>query len=176
MIRSLLALSMFLTAAETAAQAPNTDVVRRMLGAIDSGPSALEWQALGPETVPLLEAIYRDTTVPAHVRFQALSALRHFPTPETRAFLLTVARESGQSDLHIRQALTSLGHAFGDSAVTDVSTFMAHTSSVVREGAALSLGRNPSALAQRTLRARLPVEPSPVVRMAIERALQPVRR
>jgi HEAT repeat protein len=152
---------------------PGRDQVRPLLMSYEQMPPAERWQALGPETLGVLVALYNDPSEPAFVRIRAVHAAGHFAIPATRTFLLAVARAEGQGDLFVREAVMALGRAFGEASVPDVRPFLSHQHTTVREGAVLSLRRVGSARALDALRARRSIERAPHVREAIERALSP---
>jgi HEAT repeat protein len=151
---------------------PSKERVRMMLSGFEDVPSAAHFRALGPETLPVLIELYRDRSQPPFVRLRSVHAVGHFPTPATRTFLLAVARAPGQSDLFIREAVLALGRAFGERALSDVRPFLESPEPVVREGAALAIGRVGSPAALELLRRRLVTEGAEHVRETIQRQIR----
>lgn len=157
--------------AQSTTQAPSRDSIRQLLTAYEGGPSAAEWRAMGPETLTVLVSLYNDSAQPAYVRLRVLSAVASFPTPATRTFLLAATRAPGQSDLFVREAVLSLGRAFGAAALDDVTPFLGSGDTVVREAAARSLGLIGTPAARDALRRRLVLEPDATVRQTLQSAL-----
>lgn len=170
--RLLVILSIVLTAfvgdlSPAHADAPSRDTVRAMLSSFEQGPSQIQWRAMGSETVEVLISLYNDAGEPGFVRMRAVAATANFPTPATRAFLLEVAAAPGQGDLYIRQAVSSLGRAFGDRALEDVRPFLTHREYVVREAAVRALGAMRAPVARELLEARIGIEREDAVRAAL---------
>jgi HEAT repeat protein len=170
--RILVILSLVLTAtlgfgSTASADAPSRDTVRAMLSSFEQGPSQIQWRALGAETVEVLIALYNDPNEPGFVRMRAVAATANFPIPATRVFLLQVSAAPGQGDLYIRQAVSSLGRAFGDRALEDVRPFLVHGDYVVREAAVRALGAMRAPIARQLLEARMSVENEDAVRSAL---------
>ena len=174
--RLLVILSLVLAASlgfspRASADAPTSDTVRAMLSSFEQGPSPIQWRAMGPETVEVLIGLYNDPNEPGFVRMRAVAATANFPIPATRAFLLEVAIAPGQGDLFIRQAVSSLGRAFGDRALQDVRPFLAHRDYVVREAAVRALGAMRAPVARELLQARMSIENEDAVRSALVEVL-----
>jgi len=143
-----------------------------MLSGYEQVPTAAQWRALGPETLRVLVDLYNDRDAPPYVRLRAVTAASSFPSRAARTFLLAVARLPGQSDLFTREAILSLGRAFGARAIDDVAPFLSSPEPVVREGAALCLGRIGTPAAVEALRRRLTVEGHDNVRRTIARSIE----
>lgn len=154
------------------ADPPSKERVRQLLSAIDQMPPATVWRALGPSTLGVLIELYDDPNEAPFVRMRTLVAARYYPVPAARTFLNAAASARGQSDLFVRQALLSLGRAFGERAIEDVRPYLSHADADVREGAVLSLSRINTDAARAALRDRLPRERSELVRSALQRALR----
>lgn len=164
-----------LVPASASATPPSKAQLRALLSGFEHTPDAQTWRALGPEALPVLIDLYDDADAPQYVRLRSVHAVSFYPSPATRTFLLAVARAPGQSDLFVRQAVLSIGRAFGARAVDDIRPFLSHEEPVVREGAATALGRVHTGAALSALRGRLSVEPSAQVREVIERSLRETR-
>ena len=157
--------------AQPTSPAPRRARVRAMLSGYEWVPGAEQWRALGPGTAGMLIALYDDASEPPYVRLRAVAAVAHFPSAATRTFLGAVSRAPGQSDLFVREALLALATAFGDRARGDIAAFMADPRPVVRQGAAIGLGRVGTAAAREILRRRSLVEGDIAVRETLRRAL-----
>lgn len=164
-----------LVPAGASATPPSKAQLRALLSGFEHTPDAQTWRALGREALPVLIDLYDDADAPPYVRLRAVHAVSFYPTPATRTFLLAVAAAPRQSDLFVRQAVLSLGRAFGARAVDDLRPFLSHDEPVVRESAAAALGRVRTDAALSALRGRLSVETSAQVRETIERALGETR-
>ena len=145
--------------------------VAQALSGYERGPDESWWRARGPETALALETVFRDRSRPAVVRVRALRAAVHFPTGRTRDFLLAVAREPGQRPPFVREALLSLGRAFGDRVTDAIAAFLDHERPVVRRAACEALSAIGTGAGREQLVRRLRSEPDRSVRSAIERAL-----
>ncbi len=151
---------------------PTKSELARLLSGYEELPPASAFRAWGPGTLSVLVELYQDGTQPAFVRIRAVYAAGHYPSPATRTFLLAVARAPRQSDLFIREAVLSLGRAFGPRAVDDLRPFLRHDEPVVRESAVIALSRIRSPEALSALRVRLPDEHAAHVRDRIRRAVR----
>ncbi|MEO0326177.1 MAG: HEAT repeat domain-containing protein [Myxococcota bacterium] len=153
-----------------AAQGPAPEVVRAMLSGYESVPSLAEWRRLGPETLRVLVALYEAPDTAPYVRLRAVAATAAFPTTATRTFLLRVA-SGASSDLIAREAVLTLGRAFGDGARGELAPFLSHRLPLIREAAARALGRIGTPGCRALLEVRLETEGHPAVRAAVTRAL-----
>ena len=142
-----------------------------MLSGYESVPSLVEWRRLGPGTLAVLVALFEAPETPPYVRLRAVAATAAFPSDVARAFLLRVAR-SATSDLIAREALLTLGRAFGEGVRGELAPFLAHRVPLLREAAARALGRIGSPACRALLEARLETEGHPAVREAMSRALR----
>lgn len=172
MLRFCALASLLLVSTTAAADPPPVAQVRTMLSSFEGGPSADAWEALGPETLTVLEQLYDDEGQPPYVRLRAVQATGHFPSESTRTFLKRVATQEGQNDLLIRAAVRTMARAFGSSALADIRPFLTHRATAVREGAVLALGSLESSRARALLQARLDVERNTTVRAMLQRTLR----
>lgn len=172
MLRLAALLSVLVLSATASADPPPVAQVRTMLSAFEGGPSAEQWQALGPETLEVLEQLYDDAGQPPFVRLRAVQAAGHFPSEASRSFLKRVATAEGQNDLLIRAALRTMARAFGGATLADIRPFLSHREVTVREGAVLALGAIESPRARALLQARLDVERDATVQATLRRALR----
>lgn len=145
--------------------------VRLMLSTIDMGPSAAEWQALGPNVISTFAEIYNDTSAPAFMRARTVYAARFFATEASRTFLRAVATTSTQ-DLVISSAVNSLSHAFGAAALSDIRPLIGHSAPTVREAVVRALSAMESPVAHELLMSRVNVEQNAVVQAALTNALR----
>ena len=83
-----------------------------------------------------------------------------------------MARRPHQDALFAREAVLTLGRAFGDRVVGDMAPFLRHHEPLVRRAAARALGRTRTAAARKHLREQLPREHDPHVRRGIMKALR----
>lgn len=172
LLTACLATTLVMTVTVAHADPPSKDRVRQLLSAIDQMPPATVWRALGPGTLGVLIELYDDPSEAPYIRMRTLVAAQHYPVPAARTFLNAAASARGQSDLFVRQALISLGRAFGERAIDDVRPYLTHADADVREGAVLSLSRIGTEAARAALRDRLPRERNEIVRTALQRALR----
>lgn len=147
-------------AAPVSATPPSKSELTQLLAGFEQAPAAADYRAWGPETLAILVELYDDPEAPAFVRLRAVAAAGHFSTASARSFLLRVARARGQNDLLVREAVRSLGRAFGAASVADLRPFLAHPAPAVREGAVRALAELRTPRAREALRARLPLEAS----------------
>lgn len=168
-----LLVSAALLAAPRLAHATPPDVarVREMLSSYEAGPPESAWRALGPETLPVLIALYDSTQEAPFVRQRAVAAAAYYPSPATRLFLRAVLTTPGQSELFVRTAVDSLARAFGADAWDEVRPYLAHQAVTVRMGAVRAATRIDTRAVRAALRERLRVEPDAEVRAALTAAL-----
>lgn len=150
---------------------PDAARVREMLSGFEGGPPESAWRELGPETLPVLIALYDSAQEAPFVRQRAVAAAAYYPSPATRTFLHAVLITPGQSDLFVRTAVDSLARAFGAGAWDEVRPYLAHQALTVRMGAVRAASRIATPAARVALRQRLRSEPEAEVRDAITAAL-----
>lgn len=146
---------------------PSRDRVRELLSGFEGGASHATWAALGEEALPVIIDVYNTTSEAPFVRMRAVSAAANFPTEATRTFLRTVANQHAQSELMIREAITAMTRAFGESATADVLPFLNHSSATVRLGTVRALATLRTATVTHALRERLRTERDASVRAEI---------
>jgi hypothetical protein len=136
--------------------------------------SKTELQAMGtPDAiVAALIGIYGDNTVHPAVRVQALTSLRFFPGPQSKAALESALAAPETPDVVRRPALKAYGVGFGDDAVDLVSKFLDHKDLHTRNAAARSLSDLGTQRALAVLRLRLPEEQNQMVKSTIEAGLR----
>lgn len=154
LLRLVFPIAVVLGLSVSSAAAQSRDEVRTMLSGIESAPSEAEWRALGEGTVPVLVALFDDTSELQPVRLRSVWAARFYPTAASRSFLERVAADGAQPGLVVRAAVQSLAFAFGRSAVAPVAARIGHSDSAVREAVIVSLGRMGGPQARAALEAR----------------------
>lgn len=168
----LLASTALLAAPRTAhAAPPDLARVREMLSGYEGGPPASVWRELGPETLPVLIALYDSTQEAPFVRQRAVAAAAFYPSPATRTFLHAVLATPGQHEIYLRTAVDALARAFGAGAWDEVRPYLAHDIVTVRMGAVRAASRINTPAVRAALRARLGSEQEAEVRDAINAAL-----
>lgn len=150
---------------------PDVARVREMLSSYEQGPPEAAWRALGPDTLPVLIALYDSAQEPTYVRQRAVAAAAYYPSPATRLFLRAVLVAPGQSDMFVRTAVDALARAFGADAWDEVRPYLAHASVTVRMGAVRASTRIDTPAVRTALRVRLRSEQDAEVRDAITAAL-----
>jgi len=125
--------------------------------------------------VDLMDIATSDAEDPG-VRVRAYRALAHYPSDETRIFLITAvntyaAASEGIDVLYLRAAMHSLAEVAGSDAVLVLDDLLDSSSRDIRADAALSLAETGSGAALPFLRARLTVETVEQVRWALKEAI-----
>ncbi len=138
-------------------------------------------RSIGPDTNRLLVHVAGDPNVRPSIRQNALRSLVVFPGDRTQRYLETVLYDpelSGtpQGTVLRRQAMLSYGTAFHGKAVSALAPLARDTDAQIREGAAQALGATQAEAARRILDSWLPHEPELFVRLAVDRALEGMRR
>lgn len=138
-------------------------------------------RSIGPDVNRLLVHVSGDPNQRPSIRQNALRSLVVFPTDRTRRFLETQLNDPGligtpHGLVLRRQAMLTYGTAFGQAAVAAIADLARDTDPQVREGAAGALAATRSESARRILDAWLPHEPELFVRLAVDRALETMRR
>jgi HEAT repeat protein len=144
----------------------------QVLSGYESMPGEDYWRARGPDTVAVLQALFRDDRQPALLRLRAVRAASYYTAPRARQFLLSVAREPGQKDLFVREALLGLARAFGEQAAGEIAPFLDHEKPLVRKAAAEALGAMKAERFRPELERRLKTERDRGVRAALQQALK----
>jgi HEAT repeat protein len=169
---------------ETAASPPMTVVaadpaaLRGKLEALFSGREHIvskdELDRLGSplQVSEGLIALYRDGAQPLVVRTNALTSLRFYPGPQSKAVMEEALLSKDTEDATRRSAIKAYGAGWKDDAVPVVAKLLDHGELHTRNTAARTLGDIHSASAQEALRARLPKEKEPLVRTTIEAGLK----
>lgn len=135
---------------------------------------------LGPDTVELLIDIANTPRDAARVRVRALAGLGLYPSEDSYAFLTSLLNERNLIGNHDglqmrRQAIRSLGRAFGERAIDELMTFKNDEQAGVRQSVAQALGDSGSQRALPVLELWLDVETDITVKMAIDRAVNQLR-
>ena len=169
----VLASAALLAAPTARAAPPDIARVREMLSGYEGAPPESVWRALGPETLPVLIALYDSPQEAPFVRQRAVAAAAYYPSAATRAFFRAVLIAPRQSDAIVRTAVDALARAFGAAAWDDVRPYLAHGSVTVRMGAVRAASRIDTPAVRAVLRQRLRVEQEAEVRNAISAAHAP---
>ncbi len=163
-----------ITAFALVASAQSVDVpaeVHELLGGIEYVPTAAEWQKLGPDAAVTLRAIAGSPKERPSKRSRAISAMAHFPTPETQAFLEGLAADTNSKPKFRGKALRALAVGFKSGALPTLKTFAADANSTVREDAILGLGTVATPEAKVVLEQRLQLETKVHLRETIQKSL-----
>ena len=182
MLLGTLALGLMATAAQ--ASAPYHEQRRELmvlLNAYEFRVDVAVLERIGPEVPKLLIEISSTTRQRPTVRNHALMALSVFPSEQTRKYLESLLMErslkgSPTGTLLRRQALRSLGRAFGDRVVVPIANLKDDPDPQIRIAVAQALGDTGSPRAQSILAAWLPHEKDLAVREAVDHALEHIRR
>jgi hypothetical protein len=150
---------------------PDVTRVREMLSSYEAGPPESAWRALGPETLPVLIALYDSAQEAPFVRQRAVAASAYYPSAATRLFLRAVLATPGQHEIYLRTAVDALARAFGADAWDEVRPYLAHEVVTVRMGAVRAATRINTPAVRAVLRQRLQVEADAEVRAALTAAL-----
>ena len=141
------------------------------LSAYDDATTAAEWQAMGASAGDELFAIARDTSALPSRRQGATQALGWFPSEAHHVFLTALVVDETADGGMRRGACHALVNGWGDAAVSDVTRALASADEQLRNQASRALGRLGTPVATAALEARLPSEPSEMVRAAIRGSL-----
>ncbi len=182
-----LALAFCVTLLAPAASAvPRTrdDVRRSLITWLESDEFRVDKRSLdgmGREINKLLVEVAGDPTMPPTTRQRAVGALAVYPTTRSRQFLTSIVFEraftgNALGTLLRREALRSLGRAFGESVVNTLTSVRSDSNPQIREACARALGDTMSDDAMAELAAWLPNEPELFVRVAIDEATDAIRR
>lgn len=143
--------------------------VTRALFVVEGEAPEAFFATLGAEgREALLSIAQSDAAV--GLRRRAVLALHHYPEPTVRAALVALLTDEAEDAIVSRYAARTLAEAFD--AFDEVAQALDDPRAVVREGAALSLGRLDPTRAIPLLRARASVEPDRFVREAIARLVR----
>ena len=140
------------------------------LGGHEHVPGRAELAALGAAegVTGALREIYRDRDQPLLVRIRALTSLRFYPGPESRAVFEQVLGDPQTGDPVRRAALKAYAWAFPAESVPALSRLLRHPEIHTREAAVRSLAEIGTTEAAHALRDRLSVETEPFIRQSIE--------
>ncbi len=135
---------------------------------------------LGPDTVELLIDIANTPRDAPRVRVRALAGLGLYPSEDSYSFLTSLLNErnliGNSHGLQMRrQAIRSLGRAFGERAIDELMTFKNDEQAGVRQAVAQALGDSRSARALPVLELWLTTEQDLLVRDAVDRAVNQLR-
>jgi hypothetical protein len=178
-----LALCSWVTVA-SAAERSRDDVRRSLITWLESDEFRVDKRALdglGKEINKLLVDVAGDPGQMPTIRQRAVGALAVYPTTRSRQFLAGVVFErafvgNALGTLLRREALRSLGRGFGESAVSTLASVRGDESPQIREACARALGDTGSDAAMSELNAWLSNEPELFVRVAIDEAIDAIRR
>lgn len=135
---------------------------------------------IGPNVNRVLVHIAEDPNMRSRIRVRAVSALAVYPTTRTSQFLAGLLYEpelvGTAGGLAIRrQALRSLGYAFGAKMVHTIAGLRDDADPQVREAVAHALGDTRCPHALEVLDAWLPLEQELFVRLAVDRSISRLR-
>ncbi len=135
---------------------------------------------IGSDTVELLIDIANTRADTPRVRVRALAGLGYYPTEDSYSFLTSLLSERnliGNADgLQMRrQAIRSLGRAFGDRAVDQLLSMRHDEQPGIRQSVAQALGDSGSERALPELELWLTTEQDLTVRIAVDTAVNLLR-
>ena len=136
---------------------------------------------IGPakEIVDHLVRFVSDTKLRPSVRQRAIASLRVYPSARIQKVLESLLYDPLLQDRAgvpmRREAMRTLGRAFGTGAVVSLSNHREDPNPQIREGCAHGLGLTGSSAALPILDAWLPHEPELFVRLAVDRAIAHIR-
>jgi len=135
---------------------------------------------LGPDTVELLIDIANTPRDAPRVRVRALAGLGLYPTEDSYSFLTSLLNERnliGNPDgLQMRrQAIRSLGRAFGERPIDELMTFKNDEQAGIRQAVAQALGDSRCQRALPVLELWLTSEQDLFVRDAVDKAVNQLR-
>jgi hypothetical protein len=133
-------------------------------------------EALGPDTDELLIDIANSPREAVRARVRALAGLGFYPSEATFGFLSSLLHERNlighETGLKMRrQAIRSLGVAFGDRGVDDLLALRGDAEPGIRQAVAQGLGDSGSLRALPVLELWLTTEQELAVRAAVDRAV-----
>ncbi|MCE9673939.1 HEAT repeat domain-containing protein [Myxococcus stipitatus] len=152
---------------------PPEDLRARVLALLDqqAPPREEAWRQLGPQAIPVLNAMVMDGTVPAPRRSRAMASLA-MVDPSQGASSIQEVLADVRAPAEVRaSAAQSLGRCLGIDAIPILATRLTDREDQVREAVAVALGRLGGQQARLALEERLPVEERPLVREALQRGL-----
>jgi HEAT repeat protein len=155
---------------------PDSDVAD-LLSGVDFVPGKPALEGVLDDPNPDLIALAADTEMDPGLRIRSIRALALYPGPATRATILGVLTDYGDSadgieTLLVRAALYTLATIDGPAAVGPLTPFLDHPGRDVRADAALALGSTGSPAAAPFLSERKANESSQQVVWAINEALR----
>jgi len=172
----LLCLSLCVTAQARPSHQQRSDVLL-VLNAYEFRVDAEVLRKIGPDVNKLLIEISGDPGFRSRVRNHALMALVAYPVSQTRKYLESLLMEPSLTGtptgtLLRRQALRSLGKAFGGDVVVPIANLKDDVNPQIRIAVAHALADTRSDRAIPILSAWLPNEKELGVREAVDRALE----
>lgn len=176
----LFGLSLCATAQARPAHQQRSDLLM-VLNAYEFRVDAQVLRKIGPDVNKLLIEISGDPGFRPRVRNHALMALAVYPVDQTRKYLESLLLEpsligTSTGTLIRRQALRSLGKAFGGSVVVPIANLKDDVNPQIRIAVAHALADTQSDRAIPILSAWLPNEKELGVREAVDRALESFRK
>jgi HEAT repeat protein len=153
---------------------PSGDLRARVLDLLDAPQGGLReeaWRRLGPDAVPVLTAIVVDPSATIARRALAMTSLAQVD-PARGAGSIREVLEDARAPADVRaSAAAALGRSLGLEAIPTLITRLEDREDLVREAAAVALGRLGGQQARQALEDRLPLEERPLVREALQRGL-----
>lgn len=128
------------------------------------------------DTNRIIALIASDRKVKHYMRLNALRALEYFPSKRSEEVLMTTLYARKQMPAYQRVCLRALARGFGVRMYYEILPFLRHEHPKVRAGAALALGEIDDGRVQGILMTHLANEQSISVRLAIEAALEAIKR
>lgn len=155
--------------------------VLSILSAHEYRPDREVLRRVGPDVSRVLVRISSRKAVRLSIRLRAIATLELYPGEAIRRYLLTVLHDplyqANQLGLSMRrQAIRTLGKAFGDSVVDDLLELKQESNPQLREAVAYGLGETGSQRAVPHLKSWLQRESELFVKLAIDKALNSLYR
>jgi hypothetical protein len=151
-----------------------------LLQAHEFRPDRALLDKVGPDVNRVLVHIAEDPNTRSRIRVRAVSALAVYPSTRTSQFLAGLLYEPelmgtpGGTAIR-RQALRSLGYAFGGEMVHTIAGLRNDADPQIREAVAHALGDTRSHHALEVLDSWLPLEQELFVRLAVDRSISRLR-
>jgi len=146
-----------------------------MLSGIETTPKADTWRKLGTDAPYALMKVVLDTKEWPARRARAVTALKYFPTPETKQFLTELLdRKERVAPLLTRKALYALAEAWGAEAAPLIAQKLDNDDLFVREAAVRALAKAGGPDVLRLLKQREVKEPEAVVRRVIQEEVRKI--
>lgn len=157
------------------AEAPSPELRTQVVSLLERPdafpPYEKRWKPLGSPALGILEELASNPNAPPPQRARAITSMAAVDHPQATDRLRSLLGDTSTQPPLRASAATALGLRGGSEAIPTLLPFLQDREEFVRIAVARALGRLGGAQARQAIEERIPVEPHPLVREALQQGL-----